>query len=100
MSCDFFSKIENFNLKLRLSLGSNEAIKQAVASGLGLSVVSVHSINPHDSKDDISVLNLPDFPIKSQWHIVILKGKKLLPIATIFHDHLLSAAKKISASQA
>lgn len=81
MSCDFFSKIENFNLKLRLSLGSNEAIKQAVASGLGLSVVSVHSINP-------------------QWHIVILKGKKLLPIATIFHDHLLSAAKKISASQA
>ena len=100
ISCDFFSKIENFNLKLRLSLGSNEAIKQAVASGLGLSVVSVHSINPYDSKEGISVLNLPDFPIKSQWHIVTLKCKKLSPIATIFHDHLLSEAKKISAGQA
>ena len=100
MSCDIFFKDRKFQPKIRLSLGSNEAIKQAVASGLGLSVVSVHSINPYDSKEGISVLNLPDFPIKSQWHIVTLKGKKLSPIATIFHDHLLSEAKKISAGQA
>ena len=96
MSCDQLFKHKKFSPKIRLTLGSNEAIKQAVASGLGLSIVSIHSITEHDLNESICILNIADFPISSQWHIVTLKGRKLSPIAKVFHDHLLSKAIEIS----
>jgi DNA-binding transcriptional LysR family regulator len=98
MSCDLFFQQHQVLPKIRLSLGSNEAIKQAVGSGLGLSMVSVHSLTEHDLKEMLCILKVRDLPIRSQWHIVTLKGRKLSPIARVFHDHLLSKAKEINAS--
>lgn len=100
MCCDLFFKENRFDPKLRLSLGSNEAIKHAVASGLGLSIISIHSLTEHDLKEMLCILDINDLPIKSQWHIVTLKGRKLSPIGKRFHDHLLSKASEIrTASQ-
>jgi len=98
MSCDMFFRQTKMTPKIRLTLGSNEAIKHAVGAGLGLSIVSVHSLNEHDLKDMVSILDLDDFPIKSQWHIVTLTGRKLSPIAKIFHDHLLNKSSEISSN--
>jgi len=98
MSCDMFFRQTKMTPKIRLTLGSNEAIKHAVGAGLGLSIVSVHSLNEHDLKDMVSILDLDDFPIKSQWHIVTLKGRKLSPIAKIFHDHLLNKSSEIASN--
>ena len=98
MSCDLFFKNKRISPNVRLTLGSNEAIKHAVGSGLGLSIVSMHSLTEHDLKVLVSVLNMSDFPIKSQWHIVSLKGKKMSPIAQIFHDHLLEKVSEINES--
>jgi DNA-binding transcriptional LysR family regulator len=98
MSCDMFFKQSKMSPKIRLTLGSNEAIKHSVGAGLGLSIVSVHSLNEHDLKDMVSILDLDAFPIKSQWHIVTLKGRKLSPIAKIFHDHLLNKSAEISSN--
>lgn len=96
MSCDLFFKKNKFDPKIRLTLGSNEAIKQAVASNLGVSIVSIHSLTEHDLQEMLSILNIDDLPIKSQWHIVTLKGRKLTPIAEIFHDHILNKVKEIN----
>jgi DNA-binding transcriptional LysR family regulator len=98
MSCDWFFKDHKFSPKVRLTLGSNEAIKHAVGSGLGLSIVSMHSLTEYDLKSLVSILTINDFPIKSQWHIVTLKGKKFSPIAQIFHDHLLEKVSEINQS--
>jgi DNA-binding transcriptional LysR family regulator len=98
MSCDMFFRESKMTPKIRLTLGSNEAIKHSVGAGLGLSIVSVHSLNEHDLKDMVSILDLDGFPIKSQWHIVTLKGRKLSPIAKIFHDHLLNKSSEISSN--
>jgi len=98
MSCDMFFRQSKMTPKIRLTLGSNEAIKHSVGAGLGLSIVSVHSLNEHDLKDMVSILDLDDFPIKSQWHIVTLTGRKLSPIAKIFHDHLLNKSSEISSN--
>lgn len=98
MSCDLFFKDKKFSPKIRLSLGSNEAIKQSVSSGLGLSIVSIHSLTEYDLRKTVCILKVRDFPIKSKWHIVTAKGKRLSPIAKIFHDQLISKAIEISSN--
>ena len=98
MSCDSFFKDQKISPKIRLTLGSNEAIKQSVSSGLGLSIVSIHSLTEYDLKETVCILNVKDFPIKSQWHIVTPRGKRLNPIAKVFHDQLLSKASEMNSS--
>ncbi|MEO0318982.1 MAG: HTH-type transcriptional activator CmpR [Pseudomonadota bacterium] len=85
-----FRKLK-FRPSLRLELGSNEAIKQAVAGGLGIAVLSRHALEGKAEKD-VAVLDVEDFPIESRWHVVHPKGKRLSPIAVVFRDHLLHAA--------
>jgi DNA-binding transcriptional LysR family regulator len=89
-------KSKKFVPNIRLELGSNESIKQSVAAGLGLGLISMHALNDYPYLEDISILNINDFPIHSSWHIVTSTGKKLSPIAKIFHDHLLTEAKKLT----
>jgi len=89
MAVDQCFKRLKFRPDLRLELGSNEAIKEAVAGGLGISVLSSHALHGHAREHGVSVLNVAGFPIDAQWHIVHPKGKKLSPIASIFKAHLL-----------
>ena len=93
MSADIHFKQKKFIPNLLLELGSNEAIKKAVASRLGVAVISIHALDQFDYDNEISVLRLQDFPINSQWHLVYLKGKQLSPIAKAFYDHVLSESK-------
>ena len=89
MAVDAFFKARGFKPQLRLELGSNEAIKEAVAGGLGIAVVSQHALYANAANQAVSVLKVAGFPIDSNWHVVYQKGKKLSPIAQVFHAHLL-----------
>lgn len=93
MTTDAHFKKLKFKADVRLELGNNEAIKQAVIGGLGLAVLSKYSLADRTDKDDVAILKCKEFPIKSSWHIVSPKGKKLSPIATIFKKHLSEQAK-------
>ncbi len=93
MATDAHFKKLKFKPDVRLELGSNEAIKQAVIGGLGLAVLSQYSLGDRPDQEDIAILRCKEFPIKSSWHIVAPKGKKLSPIATIFKKHLSQHAK-------
>lgn len=87
-------KKSKFKPKILLELGSNEAIKKSVEGGLGVAVISQHAIEDYDLKNNLTILQVKDFPIASNWYIVNLKGKKFSPIAYAFHNHLISEAKK------
>ena len=95
MSTDLHFKQKKFTPNLLLELGSNEAIKKAVASRLGVAVMSIHALDQFDYDNEISVLKLQDFPINSQWHLVHLKGKVLTPIAKAFYEHVLTESKHL-----
>lgn len=97
MATDSHFKRSRFQPRVRLELGSNEAIREAVAGNLGIAVVSVHALGEHYAKQGVSVLNVRDFPIKSNWHIVHRKGKRLSPIAEVFRQHLAIQASKLAA---
>ena len=85
-----------FSPPLRLELGSNEAIKQAVAGGLGISVLSRHALQERLEDEDVAVLDAEGFPIASQWHVVYPKGKQLSPIARVFNAHLQEQSQRWS----
>ena len=69
-----------------MELSSNEAIKHAVASGLGISILSVHSLALEGVGGPIDILEVEGFPILRQWHLVYPRGKKLSITAEKFLD--------------
>lgn len=93
MAVDTHFKRLKYKPNVRLELGSNEAIKQAVIGGLGIAVLSKYSLGDKSDQDEVAILKCKEFPIKSSWHLVSPKGKKLSPIATIFKKHLSQQAK-------
>jgi LysR family transcriptional regulator, low CO2-responsive transcriptional regulator len=80
------------SVKVKLELGSNEAIKQAIAGGLGISVLSRHTLLP--DAGDLAVLDVEYFPIKRNWYMVYPNGKQLSIVARAYYDYLLGAAKE------
>ena len=83
-----FSK-EEVEVKVRLELGSNEAIKQAIAGGLGISVLSQHTIISEGTGGEFSILDVQGFPIERQWYVGHLAGKHLSVVAESFLQYLL-----------
>ena len=71
-----------------MELGSNEAIKQAVAASLGVAVISRHALGDKPQEEQIAVLDVEGFPVQSNWWTLYRKGKKLSPIALVFLQHL------------
>lgn len=88
LACDNHFKALGFRPDIRMELGSNEAIKQAVAAGLGLAVISRHARAPAPADENLAVLDVDGFPVQSNWWTLYRKGKKLSPVATAFLRHL------------
>lgn len=81
------------SLKVKLELGSNEAIKQAIAGGLGISVLSRHTVSTEASQ--LTILDVEHFPIRRYWYMVYPAGKQLSVVARTYFDYLLNAAKQM-----
>jgi DNA-binding transcriptional LysR family regulator len=84
----FFSK-KKFRADVRLELGSNEALKESVAGGLGLGLVSKHALHGLLKEHGVGIVDVEGFPLPSAWHIVHPASKRLSPLALAFKQHLL-----------
>ena len=73
--------------KVRMELGSNEAIKHAVVGGLGLSVLSLHTLSLEGVDGPVAILDVEGFPIIRNWFIVHPKGKELSLVANTFLEY-------------
>lgn len=70
--------------KVRMELGSNEAIKHAIVGGLGLSVLSMHTLALEGVDGPVAILDVEGFPILRNWYLVYPKGKELSLVAQAF----------------
>ena len=86
----------NISVKVRLELGSNEAIKQAIAGGLGISVLSEHCLISEGKFGQLTILDVESFPIERRWYVSYLAGKKLSNITKTFLDYLLEESPKMT----
>lgn len=83
-----------------LELGSNEAIRESVASKLGVAVLSRHALGSGGADARLVVLDVVGFPIQSQWHLVWPQGKQLSPLAGVFRAHMLARMQGHTLAQA
>jgi DNA-binding transcriptional LysR family regulator len=88
LSAERFFGQHGITLKNRLEVGSNEAIKQTVAGGLGLAVLSAHTVGPELALGELVQLDVAGFPLLRNWHVVYARGKKLSAAATAFRGWL------------
>ncbi len=78
-----------------MELGSSEALKQAVMAGLGIAVLSLHSVQLERDVNKLIVLDVKGFPLKRRWYAVHLKGKKLSLVAQTFLDYILEESHRV-----
>jgi DNA-binding transcriptional LysR family regulator len=75
-----------------MEMNSNEAIKQGVQAGLGLGVVSIHTVEAELERGQLQLINAEHFPIQRQWFVVNRRGKRLSATAKAFKDFVISEA--------
>lgn len=72
------------NVKRRLELTSNEAVKQAVIAGIGCSIMPLIGLKNEVDKNQIQILKTKELPVITNWELVWLEEKKLSPVADAF----------------
>jgi DNA-binding transcriptional LysR family regulator len=86
----------NLNFTPAMEMNKNEAIKQAVEAGLGLGVVSLHTVQAELASGQLRVLDVQGFPLKRQWYMVQREGKRLSPAAQAFAELVLREAEQLT----
>ena len=76
-------------LKTGMEMTSNSAIKHAVEAGLGLGIVSIHTLELELEAGRLVLLDVDGFPIQRHWYLVMRRGKRLSPVAQAFFDFLM-----------
>jgi len=87
---EFFRK-RRCKLNVRMVLDSNEAIKQTVIAGLGISILSESTVEGSLATGELVQLNVEGLPIDRQWYIVHPQNKSLSPLAEAFKSYLVTA---------
>ena len=95
LACDAHFERAGFVPDVRLEIGSNEAIKEAVAAGMGIAIVSRHALGGKSAGPGLAILGVAGFPLHSNWWILYPRGKSLSPIATRFLEEI-SASREAS----
>ncbi len=80
---------------VRLELGSNEAIKQAIIAGLGIAVLSAHALVLDNALGEFNILDVEGFPLQRHWYAVYPTGKQLSIVARTFLDYLLKEGERL-----
>lgn len=81
-----------------MEMSSNETIKQAVMAGMGISLISAHTVGLELQTGRLVVLDVVGLPILRDWFVIHLKRKRLSPIAAAFRSFLLEKGAGIIAA--
>lgn len=80
----------------RMTFGNNESIKQAIVAGLGISVLSLHSLALEGVAGPIAVLDVEGFPLERQWHLLHPAGRRPTVAASAFIGFAADEAPRIA----
>jgi len=74
-------------LNLKMTIESNEAIRHAVMAGLGVSILSSHTLS-YGGHVGLQEVNVSRIPIVLNWQLARLKSKRMSIIASTFLDYV------------
>jgi DNA-binding transcriptional LysR family regulator len=82
-------------IQKEMELTSNEAVKQAVIAGLGISIMPIIGIKNELQNGALQIIEMTDFPLETNWNLIWLKSKNLSLVAKAFKNHLEENKEKI-----
>ena len=91
----FLSK-NQVRVKRSMQLVSNEAVKQAVRAGLGLSVMPLIGIRSELLLNNLKIIPIKGLPIVTQWNLAYSSGKKLSLASQALIDYIEKHKSQIS----
>lgn len=77
-----------FAPRFGMEMNSNETIKQAVMAGLGIAMISAHTVGAELEAGRLRALPVEGLPVVRQWFVAKLPDKRLLPAARALWDFL------------
>lgn len=86
-------------VKMKMELATNEAVKQAVIAGMGYSVMPLIGIKNELSKGELRIIPVQGFPIQSTWNLTWLKDKQFSFAASAFLQYLRAEKENIMAER-
>ncbi|OFZ86344.1 MAG: LysR family transcriptional regulator [Betaproteobacteria bacterium RBG_16_66_20] len=72
--------------RISMELSDDEAIKEAILAGLGVSIMSRFTLGLEPKPQRLVCLDVEGFPLENHWHIAYPVGKQLSPTARAFMD--------------
>lgn len=72
----------------KMELTSNEAVKQSLIAGLGVSIMPLIGIRNELFNNELQIIPTRGLPIKTTWSLIWLKGKKHSPVSNAFLDYV------------
>jgi DNA-binding transcriptional LysR family regulator len=83
-----FISQNKFDVRKKMELTSNEAVKQAVLAGLGCSIMPLIGIKNALKNEELQIIPVKGLPINTSWNLIWLKSKKMSPAANAYIDFL------------
>jgi len=81
--------------RIRMELNTNEAIREAILAGLGISILSRYALGLEPEQANLVCLDIEGFPLESHWHFVYPVGKHLSVAARAFMDFARTEARNL-----
>ncbi|MCU0773697.1 MAG: LysR substrate-binding domain-containing protein [Ideonella sp.] len=75
--------------RVLMEMDANETIKQAVMAGMGVSLLSLHTVGLELQHGLLATPEVEGLPIVRRWYVVRNQGKLLSPAAEALHDFVL-----------
>jgi DNA-binding transcriptional LysR family regulator len=72
--------------KIRMELGTNEAIKEAILAGLGVAMISRYTFGLDPESSRYVCLDVEGFPLENHWYFVHPARKRLTAVTRAFLD--------------
>ena len=94
-SIEHFLADKSFTLTSSMEMNSNAAIKHAVEVGLGLGVVSGHTIEHELTDQRLAILDVENFPVMRRWYLVHRTDKRLSSLSLAFKDFVFQEAARL-----
>jgi DNA-binding transcriptional LysR family regulator len=79
----------------KIQLTSNEAVKQAILAGLGLSIMPIAGMKNELLLNQFKIIPVQGLPIKNKWRLLWLQNKRLSPVAKAYLHFIRSEKERI-----
>jgi DNA-binding transcriptional LysR family regulator len=90
---DEFMEAYQMTPRIVMQMSSNEAIKQAVMAGMGIALLSLHTVGLELEHTLIAAPETEGLPVMRRWHVVNTLAKTLSPAAEAFRYFILESGE-------